>query len=103
MTPDEFRNIVMSLPGVAEGAHMGHPDFRAGGRIFATLSADATTGMVLLTPAQQQEYVRFVSGFRSATGKWGEAGATMVDLDKVSLDDIYAALVAAWENRVKTG
>ena len=28
----------VELPGAVESAHMGNPDFRVGGRIFATLS-----------------------------------------------------------------
>ncbi|MFN2444720.1 MAG: hypothetical protein ABR606_03920 [Vicinamibacterales bacterium] len=37
MTPNRFRRIVLALGGVVEGAHFDHPDFRVGGRIFATL------------------------------------------------------------------
>ena len=36
---DDFRRIALSFPGAEERAHMGHPDFRVGGRIFATLHA----------------------------------------------------------------
>jgi hypothetical protein len=37
MTPEEFRRIALKMEGSIEGAHMGHPDFRANGRIFATV------------------------------------------------------------------
>jgi hypothetical protein len=37
MSSDRFRQIALSLPGVIEGSHQGHADFRAGKRIFATL------------------------------------------------------------------
>jgi hypothetical protein len=37
MTAAEFRRIALSLPQTNEAAHMGHPDFRVAGRIFATL------------------------------------------------------------------
>ena len=37
MTPDAFREIVLSQFGAVEGAHMGHADFRVNGRIFASL------------------------------------------------------------------
>jgi hypothetical protein len=49
----EFRRLALSLPAAVEGAHMGHADFRVGGRIFATLghpsprcavAADASLG-----------------------------------------------------------
>jgi hypothetical protein len=39
MTVDDFRRIALSLEGAEEGSHMGQPDFRAGGRIFATLAS----------------------------------------------------------------
>jgi hypothetical protein len=37
MTPDAFRRLALSLPEAAEIGHMGHPDFRVRGKIFATL------------------------------------------------------------------
>ena len=37
MTAAQFRKIALSFPEAVEAAHMGHPDFRVGGRIFATL------------------------------------------------------------------
>ena len=37
MTPNEFRELALSFPEAIESAHMHHPDFRVGGRIFATL------------------------------------------------------------------
>jgi hypothetical protein len=40
MLPDDVRAIALLLPEVVEGAHMGHPDFRVGGKIFATLWVD---------------------------------------------------------------
>src|SRR6476646_4467445 len=49
----DFRCIVLGLEGAIESAHMGHPDFRANGRIFATLQHDPTWGALMLTPEQQ--------------------------------------------------
>lgn len=37
MTAEEFRQLALSLPEATEQSHMGHPDFRVRGRIFATL------------------------------------------------------------------
>ena len=47
-----------------EGSHMAHPDFRANGKIFATLSADAKQGMVKLTPEQQDVFQDVHAGER---------------------------------------
>lgn len=38
MTAEESRKMVLSLPEASKVAHMGHPDFRVGGKFFATLS-----------------------------------------------------------------
>ena len=47
-TDRDFRRLALGMTDVVEGAHMGHPDFRASGRIFATLHPDRKTGMVAL-------------------------------------------------------
>jgi len=41
------------LPEVSGGAHMGHPDFRVGGKIFATLWPDEERAVVKLSPEVQ--------------------------------------------------
>ena len=41
MTPSDFRRIALSLQGAEASAHMGAPDFRVGGRIFATLASES--------------------------------------------------------------
>ena len=58
MTAEDFRRMALGMKGAIEGAHMGHPDFRINGKIFATLHADRQWGMVKLTPHQQAEFVR---------------------------------------------
>ncbi|HQZ37502.1 MAG TPA: MmcQ/YjbR family DNA-binding protein [Vicinamibacterales bacterium] len=50
MTADDFRDLALGLGDTVEGAHMGHPDFRANGRIFATLYPGEGTGMIKLPP-----------------------------------------------------
>jgi hypothetical protein len=103
MTPDEFRRIALSLDDAAESAHMGHPDFRANGRIFATLYPDGVSGMVKLTPDQQQDFMRADSGaFTPASGAWGRQGCTTVRLDSVEEETLGAAMTLAWQNTAKT-
>lgn len=59
MTTTKFRSIALSMEEASEGAHMGHPDFRVGGEIFATLGyPDAGSGVVILTAEEQEEFVR---------------------------------------------
>ena len=58
MNADEFREIALSFPEAVEAGHFDHPDFRVGGKIFATLGwPDESWGVVKLTPDQQQEII----------------------------------------------
>lgn len=98
MTSDEFRETALSFPGTEERSHMNHPDFRVGGKIFATLGPDLSWGMVKLTPAQQQGNLRVNSGFKPASGKWGDGGATIITLAGADEQEVHQALEAAWRN-----
>ena len=103
MTPKDFRRIALGMQGAIESAHMNHPDFRANGRIFATLSEDAKWGMVKLTPEQQAEFMRAESDvFVPAAGAWGRGGSTMVRLDSADGDTVGEAMTLAWRGTVKT-
>ena len=80
-TAEDFRRIALGLHDTIESAHMGHPDFRHGGRIFATLHADMQWGMVYLTPDQQADMLRAHPGaFTPEPGAWGRNGCTAVKL-----------------------
>jgi hypothetical protein len=96
MTAAGFRRLALGLDGAAEGAHMGHPDFRIDGRIFATLHADMKHGMVKLTPAQQQAFMRDAPGaFSPEAGAWGRAGCTRVILKAVDEELLGEAMTLA--------
>jgi hypothetical protein len=99
MTEDDFRRLALSMSGVIEGAHMGHPDFRANGRIFATLHGDDESGMVKLTPEEQHEFIRLHPGvFAPENGAWGRQGCTRVRLAAASERVVRGAMTLAWEN-----
>ncbi|THD73690.1 MAG: MmcQ/YjbR family DNA-binding protein [Bradyrhizobium sp.] len=76
MSSNRFRRIALSLPGTSEASHHGHPDFRAGKRVFATLGyPDDGWGMVKLTPEQQSMLVEAEPAiFRPVPGGWGKRG-----------------------------
>jgi hypothetical protein len=101
MTAEEFRKMALSLPETSEAAHMGHPDFRVGGKIFATLSPPGEGwAMVKLTPEQQESFVQTEPKvFRPFNGAWGRDGATKVQLRAAKKTSLRTALVFAWRNR----
>ena len=99
MTANEFRKAALALPDAVEQSHMNHPDFRVGGKIFATLGRDEAWGMVKLTPEQQTEFMHdYPKMFEAFNGAWGAGGATRVILKAASKDVARLALMSAWRN-----
>ena len=103
MTVKDFRRIALSLPGAEKGSHMGHADFRVGGRIFATLaSARQDYGNLMLTPEQQAAFVAEAPEiFLPIHGGWGRMGMTHIRLAAASEDVLAGALRTAWKLRVE--
>ena len=102
MNPNDFRRIALGMEDVIESSHMGHPDFRAKGRIFATIHPDHQWGMVKLTPDQQQKFVEEnPATFAPENGAWGRAGCTKVRLESADEDTLGEALTLAWQNTAK--
>jgi hypothetical protein len=99
MTRDDFRRIALSLEGAEEGSHMGSPDFRVGGRIFATLAAQAQGyGNLMLSPEQQAMFVAEAPQvFIPVHGGWGRNGATHLKLAVANEDLVFGALQTAWK------
>jgi len=103
MTPADFRRIALSLEGAEEASHFGSPDFRVGGRIFATLAAQSQGyGNLMLTPEQQAAFVAEAPEvFIPVSGGWGRNGATHMKLAAANEDLVYGALQTAWKLRLE--
>lgn len=98
MTSQDFRRMALSLPEASEESHMEHPDFRVGGKIFATLGYPRNGwAMVKLTPQQQDTFMKTEPEvFVPVKGGWGRGGATNVVLRAATKTTLRSALVAAW-------
>lgn len=103
MDANDFRRIALSLEGAEESSHMGQPDFRVGGRIFATLAAEKQGyGNLMLTPEQQEAFVgEAPEVFVPIAGGWGRNGATHIRLAATNEDVLTGALRTAWKLRVE--
>jgi hypothetical protein len=101
MTANQFRRMALGLPEVEERGHMDHPDFRVGGKIFATLGyPDKKWGMVKLIPEQQRIFVPAnPQVFVPAPGAWGIQGSTLVCLNAADAGTVHEAMRAAWLGR----
>jgi len=82
---------------------MGSPDFRVGGRIFATLASQSQGyGNLMLTPGQQADFVAEQPDiFLPIPGGWGRMGATHIRLAAATEDLLTGALRTAWKLRVE--
>ena len=99
MSPRDFRKTALSFPETVEASHMGHPDFRVRGKIFATLGPDEVWGMAKLTPEQQMPLVQDQPAiFQPASGAWGRRGCTIIQLKKADKRLVRLALLFAWRN-----
>jgi hypothetical protein len=102
MNGTDFRRLALGMDGAVEGAHMGHPDFRVNGRIFATLDHAEARGMVKLSPDEQAQFMREEPAtFVPAAGAWGRQGCTLVTLSPVNEDVLGEAMTLAWQAAVR--
>jgi hypothetical protein len=103
MNADDFRRIALGLEGAEESSHMGSPDFRGGGRIFATLASEKQGyGNLMLTPEQQAAFVEELPEvFVPIAGGWGRMGMTHIRLAAANEDVLAGALRTAWKLRLE--
>jgi len=103
MTTKDFRRIALSLPGAEESSHMGAPDFRVGGRVFATLASQSQGyGNLMLAPEQQAAFVEEQPDvFVPIAGGWGRMGMTHIRLAAANEDVLAGALRTAWKLRLE--
>jgi hypothetical protein len=102
MNRGDFRRIALSFEGAEESSHMGNPDFRVGGRIFATLASAAQGyGNLMLTPEQQAAFVEELPDiFLPIAGGWGRMGMTHIRLAAADEEVLAGALRTAWKLRL---
>jgi hypothetical protein len=101
VTAKSFRRLALGLEGVIEAEHMNHPDFRVGGKIFATLQPGLKKGMVALSPEEQARFIEEApTMFEPVAGAWGRGGATSVLLAAADEEIVGEALTLAWQRRI---
>ena len=102
MTADDFREMALAMNGSVERSHMNHPDFRANGRIFASIMPGEKKGTLRLTPEEQGELVRLHgTTFSPAAGAWGRQGWTHVEFAGADEAAVRGATMLAWQGVVE--
>ncbi len=102
MNAEDFREMALSFDGAEEGSHMGAPDFRVGGRIFATLAMQHLGfGNLMLSPELQQALIAEAPEvFLPIPGGWGRMGCTHIRLAEASPQQMLKGLEVAWSLRM---
>jgi hypothetical protein len=104
MTADDFRRIALEFPGASESSHMGHPDFRVNGKIFATLHYPDESWAMVKVPVEHQDNFMHTrpEAFVAVKGAWGRQGCTNVRLEAVDESTLQHALRLAWSKAAET-
>jgi hypothetical protein len=99
MTPAAFQKIALSLPEAAASSHFDVPDFRVGGKIFATAGRIDGKAVLKLTRDQQQMLCEAEPDmFEPVQGGWGRQGWTNLTLANTDTKTARSALWMAWRN-----
>jgi hypothetical protein len=96
-TTEQARRIFLEQPQAEEKSHMGHPDFRVGGKIFATLQPAKKVAVVMLSSADQAAAMQMNP--EALTQKyWGKKGYVEVNLGRANAALLRALAQAAWRH-----
>jgi len=99
MTPAAFAKLALSLPEATASSHFDTPDFRVGGKIFATAGRIDGKAVLKLTIEQQQILCEAEPEmFAPVAGGWGRRGWTNLVLAKSDTLTAKSALWSSWRN-----
>jgi hypothetical protein len=99
-TDADLRRLALSLQGTTEAPHFDRTAFRAR-RIYVTLASDGETANFMFSPEQQEfKCMMAPDAFAPVPNAWGQRGATIAVLSRLSLVELEDALRTAWNRAV---
>ena len=86
ITMKTFQEMALSFPNTEQVPHFERIGFKiTGRRMFATYLEKDNTANIFLTPAEQKVFCKIDKvNIYPVPNKWGEAGATTFDLNRVA-------------------
>jgi hypothetical protein len=87
MTVEQARSIALEQPGASEGAHHGHPDFRVGKTLFATLWPDERRSVLKLPLAFAESLEALDPERFKVVSRPKEWGWVSVQLDRIEVSE----------------
>jgi hypothetical protein len=93
----DLRRIALSLDGTSEAPHFDRTAFKVR-RIYATLAGDGKTANLMFAPEQQAlKCLVAPDAFSALPNAWAARGATCAKLAALTVPELRAALVNAWQ------
>ena len=97
MDKDVIKHIALSFPQTSEQSHFDKPSSRIGKKIFATHNLKENRICVKLSEIDQNVFSSFdPTVIYPVPNKWGKQGWTLVNLETISNELLYDALLAAY-------
>ena len=102
MTNDEFRALALSLPAAIEKPHFDRASFRVDaprGKTIATMLEKDSTANVFLSVDEQEMLIGAEPRiFSKVPNKWGDKGATTIQLSETDETTALSALKMSWQH-----
>jgi len=97
VSPQEVRQLALSLPNTVEQPHFEKTSFRVNKKIFATMDLKSKRVVVKLNEIDQSVFCDFNSNIiYPVKGAWGKQGWTFIELKKVKKSILKDALHSAF-------
>ena len=102
MTNEEFKELVLSFPGVSHQPHFERIAFKVDGkRIFATLLEEDQAVNIKLSKSDQEQFSSLDDAIFPVANKWGLQGWTTFRIARLDKDIVLTALQGAYDEVFK--
>jgi hypothetical protein len=102
VTIEKAREIALALPDSVELPHFELTSFRVNKKIFATMDESKNRMCLMFSPMDQSVFCAFDKTIiYPVPNKWGQKGATYVELNKVKLSMLKDMLKQAYYGKLK--
>ena len=94
---DILRKLALSLPETTEEPHFEKTSFRVKKKIFATYDEKENKACLKLSEMDQDIFsISDSEAIYAVPNKWGKQGWTIIEVDKVKIELLEAALITAY-------
>jgi hypothetical protein len=102
ITGEQFAKMALSFAGTEQVPHFERIGFKVTGRrMFATYLEKDNTANVFLTVEEQRVFCSMGEDIYPVPNKWGEKGATTINLGTVARGVVLEALASAYGEVMK--